>query len=274
MPLIIAATDFSEVGENAVDYACALATAHKASVTVIHSFIIPVMFSDIPMPGSLLTDAQNDAEDRLKETVSRMAEKYPGITVNGNVIYGNTIDALDDNIDDTTTPWMIVVGNSLRTGGNWPDSVLMDAFRKLAYPVVAVPPGYSYKSVANICFAFDNRHTGNDAALNQVITMVQDTNAKLHVLNVQPGAGGDSSMQAIDADAKNKLAAVNPQYHFVQTTENVDTAIHDFVANNNIDWLIMIPRPHSFFEGLFHKSHTKSVTHDSAVPIMAVHEAG
>jgi hypothetical protein len=50
MPLIIAATDFSDVAENAVNYACSLATAQKAEVMVIHSFIVPVMFSDIPMP--------------------------------------------------------------------------------------------------------------------------------------------------------------------------------------------------------------------------------
>ena len=100
MSLIIAATDFSEVAENAVRYACALATAQKSKVTIIHSFIIPVMFSDIPMPGSLVADAQTEAKERMEELVSNMRAAYPGIEINSKVIAGNAIDALENYIDE------------------------------------------------------------------------------------------------------------------------------------------------------------------------------
>ena len=78
MPLIITATDFSDVAENAVNYACSLATALKADVVILHSFIVPVMFSDIPMPVSLMNDAQGDADESMKKLVERCSATYSG----------------------------------------------------------------------------------------------------------------------------------------------------------------------------------------------------
>src|ERR1039458_3926639 len=112
MPLIITATDFSEVAENAVNYACNLASTQSAHVVIVHSFIIPVMFSDIPMPGSLITDAQNDAEEQMKKLVNIMMLSFPGLAIDGKVIYGDTIDALSDYSEENNKPWMIIVGNS------------------------------------------------------------------------------------------------------------------------------------------------------------------
>jgi nucleotide-binding universal stress UspA family protein len=270
--LIVTATDFSEVAENAVAYACKLAAAQNARVMIIHSFVIPVMFSDVPMPGSLITDAQNDAEEQMAKLVAAMTAANPGITVNGKVIYGDTVDVLDDVAGADSNPWMIVVGNSgPGEAGSWPDSTLMNVFKKMEHPVLAVPPKYGYGTVRKVCFAFDNKHKGTDAALAQLTELAQRLHAELHVLTIQPRTAEGSSVD-IDGDAQHGLAAANPIYHSVYDTEDIDKAIKDFTAKNNIDWLIMIPRKHSFFEGIFHKSHIKAIAHDSAIPILALHE--
>ena len=270
MPLIIAATDFSDVAENAVNYACNLASAHNAQVVIVHSFMIPVMFSDIPMPGSLITDAQNDAEEQMKKLISNMVSAYPGLAIEGKVIYGDTIDALGDYSEANNTPWLIIVGNS-GPGENsyWTDSILMAAFKKLAFPVLAIPPALKYQKVSKICFAFDNKHKGNDTALQQVKDLTLQLNAQLHVLNIQVG---EDNKTDIDETAKSILAGANPEYHFVYGAENIDNAIQDYISSNSIDWLILIPHKHSFFEGLFHKSHTLNISHHSHIPILALHE--
>jgi len=271
MSLIIAATDFSEVSANAVSYACELASVKNAQVMVIHSFIIPVMFSDIPMPATLITDAQNDAEAQMKKLVAGMALAYPGLAIDGKVIYGDTISVLEDYAQEHKTPWLIVVGNSSASENNtWPDSTLMAAFRKLAYPVLAIPSGKGYTPVQHICFAFDNRHRGNDVALSSIRTIAQQLNAKLHVLNIQPA--GDNSDQQIDADAKKALSGIDSNFHVVSGADDIDNAIQEFTEQNGIDWLILLPRKHSFFEGLFHKSHTKAIAHHSKIPILAIHD--
>lgn len=271
MSLIIAATDFSQVSEHAVDYACRLAVQHNADIAIIHAFMIPVMFSDVPMPGSIITDTEKDAEDQMQQLTARMAAAHPGLAIDGKVLYGSVIDALEDYAQDRGTPWLVVLGSAGPEATKWPDSSLMDTFRKLAYPVLAVPRSAAFTTVRNLCFAFDNKHTGNSVAISSINNMAAATGAALHVVNIQPD-NSNATAQQIDVEAKALLAPADPQYHFVYGAENVDKGISDFISTNDIDWLIMIPRRHSFFEGLFHKSHTKAVTTHSHIPILAVHE--
>ncbi len=273
MPVIIAATDFSQTSENAVNYACKLAATQNAQVIIIHAFMIPVMFSDIPMPGNIITDAEKGAEDEMNKLTARMNTAHPGLAIEGRVIYGNLVEALEDYTGEKNSPWLVVVGNSRAEGTKWPDSSLLGTLRELAYPVLAVPPAASYNNIKNICFAFDNKHKADDMALQQVSSYANRLNATLHVLNIQADHSGDGP-QEINAEAAGQLAAANPQYHFVYGASDVDKGINDFITGNDIDWLVMIPRKHSFFEGLFHKSHTKAVAHHSHIPILAVHETG
>ena len=99
----------------------------------------------------------------------------------------------------------------------------------------------------------------------------QRLNADLSVLNVQT-EGSDLNDTEIDPIVRNLLSPTDPQYTVVADTD-VNHAIETFVDQNNIDMLIMIPRKHSFFEGLFHRSHTKAITHVSHIPVLALHDS-
>lgn len=272
MPSIITATDFSEVSLNAAHYACGIASAQNAEVVVLHSFVIPVMFSDIPMPTSLINDTQDDAELQMKKLVADLTTSYPDVTITGKVFYGDTVDIINEYTSENNTPWLVVIGNN-NDGehGTWPDSTLSDALKKLKYPVLAIPSGMAYRNPSNICFAFDNIPEKNDTALGQLMNITLQLKAQLHVVNIKVTIGADTE-EDIDGQAKNMLAAVSPIYHFISVVTDIDGAISTFVSGNNIDWLVMIPRKHSFFEGLFHKSHTTSIAHHAKIPILALHE--
>jgi len=273
MPLIIAATDFSEVAENAVHYACSLAAAQKTEVMILHSFIVPVMFSDIPMPVTLMNDAQKDAEAQMKKLTQDMTALHPDITIKGRVLYGDIINVIEDYADKNHRPWLIVVGNSSNAENNtWPDSVLIDAFKKLKFPVLGVPHEAAFGQVRKLCFAYDNKHEKNDTALRQAYDITTRLAAELHVLNVQPDTHNQDNNQYIDEAAKSILEPAGPHYHFVYESANIDNTIADFIKANDIDWLIMIPHKHSFFQGLFHRSHTTNVANHVRVPILALHE--
>lgn len=273
MSLIITATDFSEVAKNAVNYACSLAAAQKAQVVVIHSFSFPVMLTDVPMPATLMNDTQHDAENNMEHLVQKLQAAYPGTRIDGKVIYGDIIDTIEEYAQDTRKPWMIVIGNSI-TGDapTWPDSTLLDAFKELKYPVLAVPPGTTYNGVEKICLAFDNKHTGNEAALGQLSGISERLSAELHVLNVQNNTEITDKNPDIDEHAKELLAGANPQYHILFDETDIDERIQSFNKENNITWLAMIRRHHSFFEGLFHKSHTKAIAHHAQLPILVLHD--
>jgi len=271
MPLIIAATDFSLISENAANYACQLAMAQNAQLTIIHSFVFPVMFSDIPLPASLINETENDLDAQMKKLVDSLKLSYPNLDIQGIIVDGDLINALEEYTKKTQEPWLVVLANSNTGEYNTWESNMIAAFKHLKYPVLAVPPGVTYKPVKKICLAFDNRHTGNDLAFTQLKDISLALNANLQVLNAQTDVLNRDNLPITDEQAQIILAPANPHFHVVYDV-NIDTAIETFINENNVDWLVMIPRKHSFFEGLFHKSHSKSVTHHAHIPVVALHE--
>lgn len=275
MPVIITATDFSEIGENAVRYACELAREHSASLTIIHSFIVPIAFSETPMPVMPIDESKDIAEDRMKKELNELKAKFPEVDMVGKIMYGDIIDCLKEYTEEGVAPWMIVLGNS-GTGDEsslWLGSTALSALKTLQFPVIAIPPTTKYKSIKKICFACDYKHVTGKLPTQRLLDIVTHTKAELHVLNVEHNNKGIDPETPLETEQLNQyLAPANPQYHFVDD-ENTDEAINAFVDANQMDWLVVIPHKHSFFEGLFHKSHVKAMVKMSNVPIVALHEA-
>ncbi len=273
MPVIIAATDFSEIGNNAVNYACSLATDLKASVIIFHSFIVPVTFSDTPMPIIPIDERQKIADERMAELLEQTKQFFPHLDVSAKVIYGELFDDLEEFIDGGISPELIVFGNS----GDisiFPGSTVLDALTEMQYPVLAVPHGAIYSPVKKLCFACDFSHINDFGPLQNLLGIVQLLHAELHVLSV------DHKWKQADHDTSEKskqihaiLSQAQPQYHFIDNPDT-DAAIKLFLQSNGMDWLVVIPHKHSFFERLFHKSHTVELIHNSKIPLLALHEVG
>ena len=272
MPLIIAATDFSDVAQNAVKYACDIASVQNAEVMIIHSFMVPVVFSDIPMPTSIVADAENDSEIQMRRLIANTQTTYPSLQISGKIFYGGTVEVIEEYALEHNKPFLVVVGNNnLEDQDSWPDSTLIEALKDLKYPVLAVPPGYSFHQPQKICFAFANEHSGIDAALIKLRELVLLFDAELHVLNVRTDNYNPADDADIDATAKQILFAASPAYHIVPCQSDIEHAISTFTISHGIDMLALIPHTHSFFQGLFHKSHTKAIAHISHIPLLAIH---
>ncbi|MDQ2753766.1 MAG: universal stress protein, partial [Bacteroidota bacterium] len=128
-----------------------------------------------------------------------------------------------------------------------------------------------YQPIQNILFACDYKQVAKTTPVQPIETNVQQTNAHLHVLHV-----ADADKKAVDFDnevatLKNALQNASPQFHVVQSAD-FSNAIATFIAQNNIQLLIAIPKRHGFFEGLFHRSHVKTLAFHTHVPLMLVHE--
>lgn len=271
MALIIAATDFTEVGDNSVTYACQLAHGHGARVFIVHTFIMPVLFSDVPMPASMLNDEQKDAEERIESLVASLSAKYDGLSVKGRVIYGDTIEILDEIREESKDLWMVVLGNSsLAQIDIWPDNVLLDAIKRLKFPVLAVPQDVTFRNVTRICLAVDNNPAGYANAIARMRSIDLLLHAEWHVLHVS--APNETGVFP-SAEMRSLIEDLNPEYHSVDLVHGTDDTILSFIQEHEFDWLVMMPRKHSFFEAILHKSHTRALARSCRIPILAIHES-
>ncbi|XZF16660.1 universal stress protein [Chitinophagaceae bacterium MMS25-I14] len=272
MSVIIVATDFSDAAGNATDYACNMAKVSGASLLMVHSFLIPVTFSDAPMPVMPMDEIRDIAEERLRETVQKYKATWPEVNMETKVLYGELTDSLQDYIQEShKKPWIIIMGNSESSGGGLFGSTIVATMKHLPCPVIAVPEHATFTQVKNICFACDVQNTSFTIPVNELSSLVAATGARLHVLSVNTDKRAPSEQQIISENTQvhNTLAHLNPEYHY-ETGTDTDQKIIDFVAGNQMDWLVVMPHRYSFFEGLFHKSHTKAIVRQCSIPIVAL----
>lgn len=270
MPSIIAATDFSHVADNAIRYACDMAKSIDATVTIVHSFIIPVAFSDTTMPVMPIDEGVSIAEDRMKEIINDIQTDYPNLHIKSKILYGDLVDSLQEYVEEENEhPMAIVVGNS--GSGNsalWLGSTVLSALKQLPFTVIAVPEESKYRNIQNICFAIDLQHIPENLPLNQLHQLTELTKASLHVLNINTKP--ENAIFFEDTSLPDMLESLSPHYHHYQA-ENLDQEIQEFIVREHMDWLIILPLKHPFFEGLFHKSHTKAVVKAAHIPVVALH---
>lgn len=272
MSVIVTATDFSDIGQNAVHYACNMASDTNASIVVIHSYSIPVAFNDSPMPVMPLEEGKNIAEEQLNILLEELQKTYQNVTISGFIAYGDVTDNLKEYVAEEH-PWAIVIGNSSSDDDNyWLGSNLLNALKQIHSPVIAVPNKYIYKKIDHICYACDYKNIAKQLPANRLNLMVSKTNSKLSVLNVDMDNKSFDNETPYQAEQLHQLLKEsNPEFHNVEH-ENIGDGVMQFVKENNIDWLVIIPHKHSLFEKLFHKSNTNELVRKVQIPIVALHD--
>ena len=271
MSYIIAATDFSPISLDAVNYAADMAVAIGHDLVIIHSFSLPVMIGDVPIPASLIDDTQKDADEQMEKLVKTVSHARNGIHLRSFVFYGTILETIEKYTSPHGAPLVTIMGNTnTQEDTTWIFSTLSDATANFSLPVLAIPPGTVFKNTPAICLALDIEMKENAAALQKVSEMAVALKAPLHVVNVQKDTFNRDNFADVNEQTSNALLAAAPKYHFLYD-EDVEKAIHKYCTDNNIDMLAVIHGDHSFFYKLIHRSHTKLLSKTMEIPILMLH---
>ncbi len=272
MSYIIAATDLSAIADNAVHYAAGLAEKLRSDLVILHAFSMPVMIGDVPTPASLINDTQADAEQKMRELEKAVAEKHTALGISSLVIYGNVIESLEHYAETHRRPQFAVMGNSNSSENSaWFFSTLKTAANDLSFPVLAIPPGLTFRAPASVCLALDVEREHPAHTLDAFSALCAQMHLTLHVLNVQKDVLNRDNLPDMPETVQKALAPASPHYHF-RYDGDIDHTIDHFCMENNIDWLVVIHGKYSLFEGIFHRSHTKALAATAHIPILILHE--
>jgi nucleotide-binding universal stress UspA family protein len=161
------------------------------------------------------------------------------------------------------------------TGGSKVEEVLIGSntisvAKHVTVPVFIIPNNASYKTINQVLLACDFRKVVDTMPVHAIKNLLDITKAKLHILNVsEKQTKPDEAFESLLLDTL--FQGYAPQYHFIHDTHFTE-AINHFADNNAIDLIVTIPKKHGLFEGLFRKSHTKSLAFHSHLPLMVIHE--
>jgi nucleotide-binding universal stress UspA family protein len=271
MKTIVVPVDYSAASNNALEYALELARETVSSILLFHAYQVPVSITDVPIALVSIDELRQNAEARMLELKKWAQPQIEGkFELYTETSLGDTIDELG-LLCDKIKPFLVVMGtHGAGIERTLFGSTAIAAVRRLTWPVVIVPPEKKFTPIRKIGFACDFRQVAETIPAHLISSFVKEFHSELHVLNVT-ASGGTAGRAEQSALLDTMLTGMNPVYDFIDDSD-VDAGIEDFAQAHQLDLLIVIPKKHKLFAGIFRKSHSKELIFHARVPVMCIHE--
>ncbi|PUZ27647.1 Universal stress protein family protein [Chitinophaga costaii] len=274
---IMMTTDFSASTKNATRYALAFTHQQAAALdldyVLLHIYSMPATISGEGVALASINDDYAHAERELEIELDWIRQNYPQLKVRSLLVVGNIHEEL-----------VSLVGNGkdvivfMGAAGEYDDLLswdneILNSLRNLKAPVLLVPQHMEFKPLRNIGYACNYKNITSRLPFQRLInTVALAGGAQLKVVYVEtPVIDDHIEEEKGEAILKAALAPVKPEYFKMQNSHVID-AIAQFVADQQIDLLIMVPRQHGIWNSLFHRSNTKGLARLNKLPILALRE--
>ncbi len=266
MDTILVATDFSEMAQNAADYAVEMAIHTDASVLLVNAYQLVFTGENGLVNMQEMEVIKNIAENSMKAEQQRLQALAPGLKLDTFLSPGSILHTIEE-LCDQLKPMLVVMGSSGASGSLLWGSTSSAAFRELKMPVLAIPAGFRWEPVKSLCFAADYHQIEDAGPVNAVAYWLNRFHAKLFMLHIDKPGEKTEPLAAF----QQAFATLDPVYINAENND-VEKGVQEFLENHSVDWLVIMPHKHSFFERLFAIGNTKNLAHINSHPILSVHE--
>lgn len=279
METILIPTDFSATAKNAAEYAVTLAKQAAAKTIILyHAYVSNTVVTGDPMVPALnvfsINELKNEAETKLKDAVDGLKNDLPdSIKIEAFTEYGFVTDCIQSLCNNRKID-LVVMGVSGEGSfqENFIGSNAINVAKHITVPVIVVPHQAKAHHIKKIAIASDFKEVAENTPFGVIRRILNDTKASLHVLYV-------------DHNDRNKPNGFEYEHMMIETflekykpivkmVDNPDfiNGINQFVEENEIDLVIVVPKKHGLFESLFKRSHTKMLAFHARVPLMVIHK--
>lgn len=268
---IIVATDFSEVAENAVEYAAAIAKHTNSRLILFNSFVIPIHAANTLLPASSIQKLLTDNEIRLIESALALSLDY-----DIEVGHESTMAFVEDELKALLLKYeasLVVLGMNTKSleqdlWGNTTTS----AIKKLKFPVLAVPLGAKFEGTRKVLFACDVLSGISEKVLAQVKELAVSLTAEVEVFNV------NEALEELKAEGADRLStnAIDDglegiSYYYKNVKSNAVIAeIEKEIEIFGADMLVMVPKKYGFWASLVHRSKTRMMASGLHIPLLSI----
>ena len=271
---ILVPIDFSESSKNALRIAIGLAKMNDAKIHMLNAVHIHTPQPDLT-GGSLLESIISDYEEQVKESFHELEKEVvelQEVEYDTNRFVSYLTDAIYSSIK-TQDIDLVLMGTRQEheeiehlVGTHATDVI---GFSEV--PVLVIPGGSKLFSPKKIAFATDLKKITDVNKLESLKYFASTFGSEVvlfHICSDLSKAG----VKMKEAEALEEyLADIKFSVELIEEGK-VTNAIFEFIKDNNVDMLTMMPRHHSIFEKLFKRSITKHVAVDIEIPLLTFHE--
>ena len=275
MKAILVPTDFSEISKNALEYAIEISKLTKARIILFHAYHIPVITTESIVMTPSLKEIEQICMTNLEEIKRDVYDKHgEEITIECKCVLGLAVDEINLFVK-TNSIDLIIMG--MQGAGYLTEkligSVTTSLLRECNCPVMAIDQNVKFRALKKIVLTCDYNQI-NGSILFPLKNIAKIFNSHIYILNVVQEMATDTNKieAAVCRETINHiLQHTSRSFHNI-TNDNVVDGINNFVSNEQMDMVVMIPRKHTLLRNFFHEPNTKRIAFHSHVPVLALHK--
>jgi nucleotide-binding universal stress UspA family protein len=271
MKKILCPTDFSTTAGNAIAYAARLAKQIHAELTLLN---VQSLLDHTP------AKAIRGEEVHVEAVTTQLAMQCREVTKTFNIPCGSevitAITSISNAIGNKAAAYDLIVMGTKGPAGLFEffsGTNTYKVIRKSSTPVLLIPEACVFASIAHVVYAFDYWRK-IDLPIQQLINFTKPLKSNLTVLQIME--------QSVSLAAKKELLSFQqvvkdlypdePLYFETLHTNNLISAIHQYIVKNQANVLALCAEDHGFLESLFHKSVIKAFSVIAEYPVFVFHE--
>ncbi len=275
MKIILVPTDFSDVAENAINYAAEFAILTHAKLILFHAYHVPLVTTEVPVIILGLDELEKGRMEGLKKIERNLYLKY-GKTISIQCVCKCGF-AVDEIKLYTSKHKVDLVVMGMQGAGYLTEkiigSVTTSLIQKAECPILVISKGVKFKNIKKIVLACDYNETEYKEILEPLKEFTQIFKSHIYVFNVEREVEHAVSAAQVVSDfmkLEHSLAGADHTFHYA-SNEDIVNGINEFVEEYKMDMVVMIPLKHSVLKNIFQEPNTKRMAFHSKVPLLALH---
>ncbi len=268
---ILIPVDFSECSNNALEYAFKLIDSTGGKITILHAYHFPYTLpegANTITPGTIQMLEENVDEEfsKLKNQYRQDQDKIDSYLK----VASFGMDAIKSELKNKKYN-LVIMGTNGASGLSeiLMGSVTANVIENTEVPVLCIPSVAKYTGIQNILFACDYEEMHEADQLNILKFFAESFGACIHLVNIKENSEAGHFEEAVYLES---FFSNIKHTHTTSRFKNFEAGINDFVENNAIDLLAIMPRKKNIFQKLFGSSHTRKLAYHSKLPFLAFHE--
>ncbi|MDW7695883.1 universal stress protein [Flammeovirgaceae bacterium SG7u.111] len=278
MKKILVPIDFSDNSINALEYAVEMSKFLGSEIVLFNSYPIDVAMGMEYSSGAYMQTLNAEVKYDHKLRLEELSSKYTNTFYNNSdrhiefltiITEGVAADSiyqmtLDHDFD------LIVMGTQ---GASGLEEVLLGSITaavidRVDIPVLAIPEKAKFGGLKKLVYA-TNFHEDDCKAIDGLSLISEKFNAELTCLHINTSLDkSEDDNQKLDELQHNyKFVPLNKINFKLVHSKGVEKGIIQFLRENDVDMIAVLPEDRGFIESLFHKSTTKKLAFHSEVPL-------
>jgi nucleotide-binding universal stress UspA family protein len=271
MKMILAATDFSQAGNNAVEYACQLALGQNTTLELLHVLQPSLSYTGLPM--EVTAEDEEKLHMKLETLRESCMRKYSQrLNIKTELRFGFAVPEILLRASETGAELIVSglgAGNNLsrKLFGTTATSLVKES----VIPVLTVGSNIGYEGLGKIMLAADGRVEHLD--LRPLVSLAIAARSHIYIANVvkQDGPVKQLSDAAAGMNYGRHLGRAEHSFHVIEEQDIIE-GINSFVRDHHITLVAMVRHTDNVLRRLLNESTVAKMTFYTSVAVLSLPE--